>query len=176
MIAESPVITLAGIKWVTSLCELWELVSSWLTVGSLPASWRFILYMHVSVFSKDSGVPLCRFGVFSSCKFQLLQTLWEDSISVSSPQLSRSSELYSGLHLLLHSLSYASRHKVRAVIRLALFVSILSGITDLVCLLSNVWKLFHTLSNFPVIDSRIVNKLPVFPLWLEAEVISRIHS
>lgn len=93
VIAESPVITLAGIKWFLSLCELWEQANSWLTRWSLPASWRFILYMHVSFFSKDSRVPLYRFGELFSYKASYSQLsphiLWTD-ISTSSAQLSRS--------------------------------------------------------------------------------------
>lgn len=150
VIAGSPVITLAGVKWITSLCELWELVSSWLTLGSLPASWQFILYIHVSVFSKDSGYPCADLGCSSPTNSNFSRTQPSCSLNLAflSPHLNSASPQNSARDStsLLHSLSYASRHKVRAIISLTLFVSILSGITDLVCLLSNVWKLlFHIL-------------------------------
>lgn len=93
------------------------------------------------------GTPLCPPADFwhaLSIKPHPLQNsaLRFSELTVLSPQLKSSAwDL-----CLLCSLYCASRKNVRETLRLAFFVSLLSGITDPICLLPNIWRLlFHLL-------------------------------
>lgn len=176
VITESPVITLAGIKLLLNLWELSELFSSLLTGWSLLTSRRFILYLHISVYGQDHrGPPYADFWSSHLTQPHPLQNsdLRFSELRVLSPQLKFSAW---DLRPFSTVCSMPSRQNVRAITRLALFVSLLSGITDPICLLPNVWRLlFHLVSSFPFSGGRRVNLFPVFPLWLEAEVLYSTH-
>lgn len=138
VITESPV--LFGMGGSQSLCELWEPSSSLLTGWSSPASWRCILYTHISVFGKDSRGSLPDFwGSFPTKPHPFQNSaLRFPELTFLSPQISKSSEFCVGTPFLPHHLQYASKQKVRTLVRLALFVSFLSGVTELICLWSDV--------------------------------------
>lgn len=101
-ITDSPVITLAVMNGSQSRCELCEPCSS----QSLPSSWTRILHMLVSVFSKDSKGPPCRFLKLLSYKSTFFPecNLQFSELTLLSPQLSKSSELCLGTSSLPHRL------------------------------------------------------------------------
>lgn len=144
VITESPGITLAEFKQFPSLCELCEPFSSLPTGRSLPASWRFTLHVDVFVFRKDPSVG----GIYADSGALFLQrpvlsrTQPADSVNsytVLSTQQIPQTPL--GIFLPSQQPAVSSGQNVRTVIRFALFVSLLSGITELICLLLNVWRL-----------------------------------
>ena len=155
-----------GHGWLLSPHRLWEPRSSPLTGWSLPASWRCVLCMHISVWSKDSTPPT---------KPHLVQNsgLRSSELRFLSPQLRASPELGSGASFLPPSGQCASRQTDRqAVRRLVSFASLLRGSQSRsICFPISETVVLSIVSNFPVMDGRRVNLLPVCPFQLEAEVL-----